>query len=142
MEETVIARVAVAAATYAFDKPYDYLVPAALQTKAAPGIRVTVPFGRGNKGSEAIILSVRTESECQELKSVLEVLDDCPVLDQEGLRLAFWLRERYFCTIYDGVKTILPAGLWYRVREVYHMVGDLTEEASELLGRKARGREA
>ena len=141
MEETVIARVAVAAATYAFDKPYDYLVPAVLQANAAPGVRVTVPFGRGNKGSEAIILSVRTESERQELKYVLEVLDDGPVLDQEELRLAFWLRERYFCTIYDGVKTILPAGLWYRVREVYHIVGDLTEEASEVLGRKARARE-
>ena len=60
MEEIVIARVAVSAATYAFDKPYDYLVPAALRAKAAPGVRVTVPFGRGNKGSEAIILSVRT----------------------------------------------------------------------------------
>ena len=142
MEETVIARVAVAAAAYAFDKPYDYLVPAALRSKAVPGVRVTVPFGRGNKGSEAIILSVRTESERQELKYLLEILDDSPVLDQEGLRLAFWLRERYFCTIYDGVKTILPAGLWYRVREVYHVVGDLTEEASEILGRKARAREA
>ena len=42
----VIARVAAAAAVYAIDKPYDYLVPAALEERAKSGVRVTVPFGR------------------------------------------------------------------------------------------------
>ena len=42
-----IAKVAVAAATYAIDKPYDYLIPQG--TDIAVGMRVLAPFGRGNR---------------------------------------------------------------------------------------------
>ena len=49
-----VAKVAVQAATYAIDKAYDYLVPETLETKV--GCRVLVPFGRGNRLSEAVIL--------------------------------------------------------------------------------------
>ncbi|CAN4014471.1 23S rRNA methylase leader peptide, partial [Dysosmobacter welbionis] len=28
-----------------------------------------------------------------------------------------WLRQRYFCTLFEAVKAILPAGLWYQIRE-------------------------
>ena len=56
MERATIAKLAVAAAPYAIDKPYDYLVPAGLEVR--PGIRVTVTFGRGNRRSEGIVLAV------------------------------------------------------------------------------------
>ena len=36
METVKIARVAVAAATYTIDKPYDYLVPENLEERAKP----------------------------------------------------------------------------------------------------------
>ena len=49
-----VAKVAVQAATYAIDKVYDYLVPETLETQV--GCRVLVPFGRGNRLSEAVIL--------------------------------------------------------------------------------------
>ena len=48
---TQIAKVAVAAATYAIDKPYDYLVPSGMELSV--GCRVTVPFGRGNRPPRA-----------------------------------------------------------------------------------------
>ena len=48
METADIVKVAVSAAPYSIDKPYDYLVPEALAESAAPGVRVMVPFGRGN----------------------------------------------------------------------------------------------
>ena len=41
----VVAKVAVSKAVYAIDKPYDYLVPAALEDRLRPGMRVLVPFG-------------------------------------------------------------------------------------------------
>ena len=125
MPLVTIARVAVAAATYMFDKPYDYVIPKALEGKVVPGVRVTAPFGRGNRCSEALVLSTYEGERSADLKVIDAVLDDAPVLDQGEMRLAFWLRERYFCTIYDAVKTILPAGLWYRVRETYHIVGGI-----------------
>ena len=118
MELAGVARVAVAAATYSIDKPYDYLVPAALADRVKVGVRVTVPFGKGNRVSEGVILALSRESKRPELKAIGRVLDSESVLGPEQIKLALWLRERYFCTIYDAVKVLLPAGLWYRVREV------------------------
>ena len=123
-EAVGVARVAVAAATYSIDKPYDYLVPESLAEKVRPGVRVTVPFGAGNRTSEGVILAMTQESRREELKPLGAVLDDESVLGPEQLRLAMWLRERYFCTLYDGIKVLLPAGLWYRVREICTLAVD------------------
>ena len=143
MEQVPLARVAVSAATFAFDKPYDYLISPELKEKVRPGVRLMVPFGRGNKSVEALVLSVWEGERTPEMKWISAVLDDAPVLDQAGMRLAFWMRERYFCTIYDAVRTILPAGLWYRIRETDHLTGALTEEeTARLLGRKQRAKAA
>ena len=124
MEQAAVARVAVAAATYAIDKPYDYLVPDSLSQRARVGVRVTVPFGRGNRTSEGVILALGQETKRQSLKAVTAVLDDESVLGPQQIKLALWLRERYFCTIYDAVKALLPAGLWYRIRESYTLAVD------------------
>ena len=80
METVKIARVAVAAATYTIDKPYDYLVPENLEERAKPGVRVTVPFGNGNRASEGIVLALASDSKRPKLKAVKEVLDDESVL--------------------------------------------------------------
>ena len=53
----VVAKVAVSKAIYAIDKPYDYLVPPELEGQVLPGMRVAVPFGSGNRGSDGIVLS-------------------------------------------------------------------------------------
>ena len=119
-----IARVAVAAATYAIDKPYDYLVPEQLAGRAQVGVRVMVPFGKGNRASEGVILALSEESRRPKLKALSSVLDESPVLGNEEIKLALWMRERYFCTLYDSVKALLPAGLWYRVQESYLLAVD------------------
>ncbi|MBR1689622.1 MAG: primosomal protein N' [Oscillibacter sp.] len=121
METADIVKVAVSAAPYFIDKPYDYLVPAELAEGALPGVRVTVPFGRGNRRSEGIILARTTGAKVPGLKPLAEVLDREPVLDRDEISLALWMRQRYFCTLYDAVKTILPTGLWYRMREVWRL---------------------
>ena len=41
------------------------------------------------------------------------------MLSQEGIRLALWMRERFFCTVYDAALTMLPTGLWYVLKEGY-----------------------
>ena len=121
METAEIAKVAVSAAPYSIDKPYDYLVPDTLLDAALPGIRVTVPFGRGNRTSEGVILARTRGEKVRGLKPLTTVLDPAPVLDENGIALALWLRQRYFCTMFEAVKTILPAGLWYRLEERFFL---------------------
>ncbi len=124
METAFIVKVAVSAAPYSIDKPYDYLVPPELLDSAIPGVRATVPFGRGNRESEGIILARETGKKIPGLKPLKAVLDREPVLDQDGISLALWMRQRYFCTMFEAVKTILPAGLWYRFHEIWYLTGD------------------
>ena len=132
METAVIVKVAVSAAPYSIDKPYDYLVPEDLLETAVPGVRVTVPFGRGNRQSEGIILSRAVGEKMQGIKPLAAVLDREPVLDSDGIALALWMRQRYFCTLFEAVKTILPAGLWYRFQEVWRLSEpDLPREQTE-----------
>ena len=105
-----VAKIAVAAATYWVDRPYDYLVPAELQDKAVPGVRVYVPFSRGNRRSEGVILALSDHSDYEKLKPITAVLDDAPVLSPEQIKLALFMRERFFCTVYSAIKAMLPAG--------------------------------
>ena len=114
-----IARVAVSKAIFAIDKPYDYRIPEILQNEIAVGKRVMVPFGRGNKRCEAMVLSLTKDEGKKQLKEVLQVLDDEPILSADDLKLAFWVRERTFCALYDVLRAQLPTGLWYKFSSSY-----------------------
>ena len=126
-----VAKIAVSAATYWIDKPYDYLIPESLREQAVPGVRVSIPFSRGNRRCEGIILAVAENSEYGQLKAIIDVLDAQPVLTPEQIKLALFMRERFFCTVYDAVKAILPAGLWFN-EEGKQRAKDKTVEVARL----------
>ena len=111
METAEICKVAVSAAPYAIDKPYDYLIPEHLLASAVPGVRVT----------EGVILARGSGGKLPGLKPLAAVLDREPVLDRADIELALWMRRRYFCTLFEAVKAILPVGLWYQLREVWRL---------------------
>ena len=117
----MVAKIAVSAANFAIDKPYSYAIPAGMALQ--PGMRVIVPFGRGNRRCEGIVLEL-SEEEARGLKTVEERLDEYSVLSETMLRLAAFLRERYFCTFYDAARAMLPAGLWFRQKETFSLTGD------------------
>ncbi|MDR1693195.1 MAG: primosomal protein N', partial [Oscillospiraceae bacterium] len=107
------ARVAVRNVPYAADKPYTYRVPPSLTDSVRPGVRVTVPFGQGNRRQEGFVLRLTSEAGRDGLKVVETVLDTSPVLTENQLKLAVWMRERFFCTVYEAARAMLPSGLWY-----------------------------
>ena len=119
----MIAKIAVAAANFAIDKPYSYFVPQDMML--LPGMRVQVGFGRSNRTTQGIVLSVEGGSE-EGLKPVSACLDESPMLSAFQLRMAAFLRERYFCTFFDAARSILPAGLWFQTKQTY----TLTQERS------------
>ena len=107
------AKVAVSEVTYWVDRPYDYCVPANLAEAVVPGVRVIVPFSRSNRKAEGVVLGLTDHCDYPEVKSVISVLDSAPILTERQLKLALWMRERFFCTVYEAVKAMLPAGLWF-----------------------------
>ncbi len=131
----MIAKIAVSAANFAIDKPYSYFIPQ--EMSLAPGVRVTVPFGRGNRRAEGVVLSVE-EGENTGLKTVESVLDDTPVLSDTMLRLAAFLRERCYCSFYDVIRAMLPAGLWFQTKENYCLTEDISWQEMAVRQKDAR----
>ena len=117
----MIAKIAVSAANFAIDKPYSYRVPEGMTV--LPGQRVQLPFGRSNKRCEGIVLTVE-DGEESKLKPIERCLDEHPLLTDTQLRLAAFLRERYFCTFYDAIRAMLPAGLWFQAKQTIMLTED------------------
>ena len=127
----MLAKIALSAATFAIDRPYSYRVPAQLENLLEPGMRVLVPFGKGNRSSEGLVLSLEQAEETHRLKEIQTLLDRRPVLTPEGIQLALWMRERFFCTVYAAALTILPTRLWYVLKEGYALAPGVDRETWE-----------
>lgn len=120
----LIATVAVEKTFFNFDSDYDYYVPEELEKSIKVGMIVKVPFGNGNRFREGIVVKVYTAINSK-LKEIVSIVEKTPVLDEEMVLLALWLKERCFCTTYDCLKQMLPRGLG--------KVGDATSKIATLL---------
>ncbi len=125
-----VAKVAVSGINYSLDKPYDYSVPAEMRDSIAVGVRVIVPFSRGNRPTEGVVTALTDSSAFEKLKPITEQLDREPILTEKQIRLAAWMHDRFFCTLYDAVKAMLPAGLWFK--DGKRRIGDKTADMVSL----------
>ncbi len=123
---STLARIAVENTVYHFDKLFTYLVPEELYKTVRPGVRVTVPFGAGSRERVGMVFDLDGQ-EGEGIKTVLSVLDREPVLDREGLGLALWMKNRYYCTLFEAVKLMIPAGLHFRLKDSYVLSAGFTD---------------
>lgn len=122
---SIFVQVAVENTVYHFDKLFTYLVPEYLTAKIRPGVRVTIPFGAGNRERVGMVFSLNGE-ESSGLKPVISVLDCEPVLDCNALKMAVWMKKRYYCTLFEAVKLMIPAGLQFRLKDSYVLSTEFT----------------
>ncbi|MDO5547251.1 MAG: primosomal protein N' [Eubacteriales bacterium] len=128
-----ICRAAVSAANFTFDRLYDYRIPEELEHLVQPGMRILVPFGRGNRSVEAFAVQVTQTAEVEKCKEIQAVLDTEPVLDENRIHLAAWMCSSLYCTFFDCAKAMLPSGLWFRHEEWYALADSVTEAEREAL---------
>lgn len=114
-----VAAVAVENSAFSFDKPFSYLLG---DEECSPGCRVLVPFGRGNKCRQGVVLAVSSYYGEEKLKRISQVIDEAPVLNDEMLKLVEWLKERTFCTYFEAAKAVLPSGMCHRTVTTYTAV--------------------
>lgn len=107
-----IAKIAVEKAGCRFDKLYDYQIPAGITI--TPGMRVMVPFGRGQQRVGLVVETADAPAADIPLKNVASLPEDEPILNEEGLWLLRWLKENTFCTWFDALSVLIPAGYGLR----------------------------
>ena len=134
----VIAQTAVSGTAYSFDRLFSYAVPDDMLSVIRCGCRVLVPFGRGDNSRIGIVMKLEEDSSSGSLKYISELADDEPVLSDELLQLACYVRENTFCTYFEAVKAMLPPAMSISVREYYRLAESfngsdaLSDEAEKL----------
>lgn len=95
------------------DQYFDYKVPSSLVDSIQVGQRVIVPFGMGNQKIDAFIIKIKNHCELEEgkIKDIVQILENEPLLTENQLRLAYWIKEYYLCTYIEAIRLMIPAGL-------------------------------
>ncbi len=135
MASDLIALVAVENCSYSFDKLFSYKIPAELSEILHTGMRVLVPFGRGSSLRQGFVFDITDDSSDNEalLKDIDSVLDARPLLSDELVLLAKWIRERCFCTYFVAAKALLPGGMCLKTEKVYSCCDDIPPECYDSL---------
>ncbi len=90
--------------------PYSYRVPDALRDTLVAGMRVRVPFGRGNRTLVGYCVGLDPRAEVRRpLKDVASVVDEVALLSPAMLRLTRWMTEYYLCDLAHVLDTVVPA---------------------------------
>lgn len=104
---------------------FTYQVPPPLQDKVLPGKRVLVPLG--NQVTRGFVFEIEPGGDISDLKPVLDVLDEEPILNPEMLALACWVAEYYMAPLSRVVKAMFPSALDDPSKEVL-VPGDSAEK--------------
>ena len=132
-----IAKIIVDVPLMQTDQPYSYRIPAEFEGMLEVGMRVHVPFGKGNRLIQGIVLGLESQSSeeeiAQDLKNIAEVLDFSPVLTQEQLWLAEELRKSVFSYKISILKAMLPGFLNSSYDKILYPLAGLSQEDRERL---------
>ena len=114
------------------DKTFTYNIPDHLQDKIKIGIRVTIPFG--SQKLEGFVLEVKDSQEQYdyELKDIIDVVDDEPVLNEEMLELGKIISEKTLCTLVSAYQTMLPKALKAKINTKINKKYETYVEINEL----------
>lgn len=119
------------------DKKFFYLVPNELVYDIKLGIRVIVPFGSQNL--EGFVLEIKDKKDIDmELKSVIDIVDDAPILNDELLELGKIMQEKTLSTLISCYQVMLPKALKAKKGvtvnkkyDIFYRLGNVPERLSE-----------
>ncbi|MDR1291128.1 MAG: DEAD/DEAH box helicase, partial [Planctomycetaceae bacterium] len=99
-----------------YDGVLDYLVPAELEDLLESGMRVMVPLGRGNRLTAGYCIDVKFFKDLPQLKdktlkSIQSIIDNRRLLDDNMIRLTYWISDKYICPLGQVFEAMLPSGV-------------------------------
>ncbi len=114
-DDWLVARVAFAEAPFG---PYDYSIPAELESRIKLGMRLQVPLGRSNRQIQGYCVDIigpfhelGPTVNLARLKPIQSVIDKTPLLTTGLLELAKWISDYYLCQLGTVIETIVPPGV-------------------------------
>jgi primosomal protein N' (replication factor Y) (superfamily II helicase) len=103
---------------------YTYLVPEEMQGRISVGQRVVVQFGR-KKFFSAVVISLSEEiPEDFEVKEIIQILDDQPIVHPVNIELWRWIADYYCCSLGEVYRAALPPGLKLESKSKVFLTGN------------------
>lgn len=90
---------------------FTYAVPELLESRVVHGARVLVQFGRKRFYTGIVYSLHNNKPEGYEVKAVIDVLDEKPVLKHPQMKLWEWIADYYLCSLGDVYNAAVPSGL-------------------------------
>jgi primosomal protein N' (replication factor Y) len=92
-------------------KTFSYRIPEDLLSEVMPGKRVIVQFGPRRYYSAIVYQLHQTPPIDYEVKEIISVIDDIPIINHYQLEFWEWIASYYMCSMGDVMKASLPSGL-------------------------------
>ena len=117
------ARVIVDVPTMQTNQPYTYQIPSLFSEALVRGMRVVVPFGKGNRLVQGFVIEISDEAEQPDkLKDIMQIVELEPVLNDELLELATWVANSNFAFRISVLQTMLPNVMRAKYSKVLRLV--------------------
>ncbi len=101
------------------DKTFQYRVPDRLLETLEVGMRVNVPFGKGNKMITGFVVYLTSEAEfdVSRMKEIDSIVDEKVAVEGKMIQLAAFIRKNYGGSMNQALKTVIPVKESVRTRE-------------------------
>lgn len=111
---------------------FTYRVPYNLNMKVKVGQRAVVQFGKSKIMSGLIISLSNNVPDANNIKYLLDILDDDPVVNENQLKLWNWITSYYLCYLGDVMQVALPSALKLSSESKISLVEDFDFNGSNL----------
>jgi primosomal protein N' (replication factor Y) len=88
---------------------FTYMIPEGMCGIVKPGVRVMVQFGGKNLYSGIVCNVHETAPDIRNVKSIITVSGDIPLINELQLKLWLWISEYYLCCEGEVMKAALPS---------------------------------
>ena len=106
---------------------FTYIIPNQFVEKTQPGCRVVVQFGNRKLYSGIVSSVYQGIDEPGTLKTITDLLDITPLVNQTQLKLWQWISEYYMCSIGEVMKAALPSGFCLESETLLKLNPDLKD---------------
>lgn len=98
------------------DRDFDYAIPAELEDKVRPGVRVTAPFGHVLTGGMVTqVTEVSGAPEGISLKEITSVVDTRPIFGSDLFPLAKFMKSNWGCPIGQILFALVPPQPYFKL---------------------------
>lgn len=128
-EPIMVAQVIVDNTSHQTDRLFDYIIPHPIVEALRIGMRVLVPFGKGNKRLEAYVLNITDiRPDSPKLKEIITPIDYYSILTENQIKMIFWMKKKYMCKFIEAIHCIIPAGIVNKEKRILHILDNSWRE--------------